>query len=64
MLGTISSSAPFKTIMVKQLHPTFGAEVVGADFTNMTDEQFNETKQAMAQVRSIRFPLVVKADLS
>jgi alpha-ketoglutarate-dependent 2,4-dichlorophenoxyacetate dioxygenase len=61
---TISSSAPFKTIMVKQLHSTFGAEVVGADFTNMTDEQFDEIKQAMAQVGSIRFPVVAKADLS
>jgi alpha-ketoglutarate-dependent 2,4-dichlorophenoxyacetate dioxygenase len=50
MPGQIINGAPFRTITVKQLHPTFGAEVMGADFTNMSDEQFDEIKQAMAKV--------------
>jgi alpha-ketoglutarate-dependent 2,4-dichlorophenoxyacetate dioxygenase len=50
--------------MVKQLHSAFGAEAVGANFTNMTDEQFDGIKQAMARVSSIHFLVVAKADLS
>lgn len=49
MPGLIQES-PFKTIKVTELHPTFGAEVEGADFHNMTDEQFNEILAAMAKV--------------
>ncbi|OWY58523.1 taurine catabolism dioxygenase [Alternaria alternata] len=61
MPGTVTSSAPFRTIVVKQLHSTFGAEVVGADFTNMTNEQFDEIKQAMAKYSVLVFR---KANLS
>lgn len=52
MPGQIVNSASFRTIVVKQLHATFGAEVIGANFTNMSDEQFDEIKQAMAKVGS------------
>lgn len=40
----------FKTITVKELHPTFGAEIQGVDFDNLPDEQFNEIKAALAKV--------------
>ncbi|KAF2639025.1 taurine catabolism dioxygenase [Massarina eburnea CBS 473.64] len=49
MPGVLLQDAPFQTITVKELHPTFGAEVIGADFQNMKDEQFNEIKAAMAK---------------
>jgi alpha-ketoglutarate-dependent 2,4-dichlorophenoxyacetate dioxygenase len=64
MPDTITRSVPFRNIMVKQLHSAFGAEAVGANFTNMTDEQFDGIKQAMARVSSIHFLVVAKADLS
>ncbi|RFU35443.1 hypothetical protein B7463_g865, partial [Scytalidium lignicola] len=48
MPGLIQES-PFKTITVKELHPTFGAEVEGVDFHNLSDEQFNEIVAAMAK---------------
>ncbi|KAF2263888.1 taurine catabolism dioxygenase [Lojkania enalia] len=40
---------PFQTITVKELHPTYVAEIHGADFENMSDEQFREIKAAMAK---------------
>lgn len=49
MPGLVQES-PFKTITVKELHPTFGAEIEGADFVNTTDEQFEEIKAALAKV--------------
>ncbi|PVI07569.1 taurine catabolism dioxygenase [Periconia macrospinosa] len=42
-------SHSFRTITVKELHPTFGAEIHGADFENMTDAQLQEIKAAMAK---------------
>lgn len=47
----------FKTFRVKELHPTFGAEVEGVDFSNITDGQFVELLQAMAKV--LDFPKFV-----
>jgi len=45
------SHVSFKTIKIKKLHPTFGAEVTGVeDFENMDEEQFGEIKAAMAKV--------------
>ena len=40
----------FKTIRVKELHPTFGAEIEGVDFPKPSDEQFEEIIAAMAKV--------------
>lgn len=40
----------FKTIRVKELHPTFGAEIEGVKFPNPSDEQFEEILAAMAKV--------------
>ncbi|KAI1116560.1 alpha-ketoglutarate-dependent 2,4-dichlorophenoxyacetate dioxygenase [Nemania sp. NC0429] len=40
---------PFETIKVKQLHPTFAAEISGVDFENLSDEQFSEILAAMAK---------------
>lgn len=42
---------PFKTIEVKELHPTFAAEVLGVDFEDVSEEQFSEILAAMAKVR-------------
>lgn len=50
MPGVLLQDAPFKTISVKELHPTFGAEVIGANFHDMSDEQLQEIKAAMAKV--------------
>jgi alpha-ketoglutarate-dependent 2,4-dichlorophenoxyacetate dioxygenase len=64
MPDTIISIAPFRTIVVKQLHPTFGAEIIGADLAIMTNEQFDEIRQVMARVSSIHSPFITKANLS
>lgn len=49
MSGTIETPS-FKTIQVKELHPTFAAEVTGVDFPDVPDEQFAEILAAMAKV--------------
>ncbi|KAF3765518.1 taurine catabolism dioxygenase [Cryphonectria parasitica EP155] len=48
MPGLIQETV-FRTITVKELHPTFGAEIQGADFTDMSDEQLDEIKAALAK---------------
>ena len=40
-----------KTLTVKELHPTFAAEVSGVNFQNLSEEQFQEILAAMAKVR-------------
>lgn len=43
----------FKTITVKPLHPTFGAEIQGVvDYAHIPEEQLDELKIALAKVRS------------
>ncbi|KAK3387273.1 alpha-ketoglutarate-dependent 2,4-dichlorophenoxyacetate dioxygenase [Podospora didyma] len=49
MSGTLIQETPFQTITVKELHPTFGAEVFGVDFDNASDEQLHEIVAAMAK---------------
>jgi formylmethanofuran:tetrahydromethanopterin formyltransferase len=53
MPGLVNQATSFRTISVKKLHPSYGAEIVGADFHNMSDEQFQEIKAAMAKVPSL-----------
>ncbi|KAI8631228.1 alpha-ketoglutarate-dependent 2,4-dichlorophenoxyacetate dioxygenase [Xylariaceae sp. FL1651] len=48
MPGLVQDS-PFKTFEVKELHPTFAAEVAGVDFENVSEEQFAEILAAMAK---------------
>jgi hypothetical protein len=50
MPGVLLQDTPFKTITIKELHPSYGAEVIGADFSNMSEEQFQEIRAAMAKV--------------
>jgi len=50
MPGLLTDGSRFKTIQVEKLHSTFGAEVRGVDWHNVTEEQFDEILQAMAQV--------------
>ncbi len=38
-MGSYSEEPEFKTLTIKKLHPTFGAEVEGVDFQNLSDEQ-------------------------
>lgn len=45
---------PFETIKVKQLHPTFAAEISGVNFENLSEEQFSDILAAMAKVRGRR----------
>ena len=49
MPGLIQET-PFKTITIKELHPTFGAEVQGVNFAQLSDEQFQEVQAALAKV--------------
>lgn len=63
MPGIIQTSPSFKTISIKELHPTFGAEVEGVDWQNMTDEQFDEIVEAMAKVRVLNYFFYSSADL-
>lgn len=51
MPGLLIRDTPFKTIKVKELHPTFGAEVEGVDFNNLSEETLQEILSAMAKVR-------------
>ncbi|KAI1366458.1 alpha-ketoglutarate-dependent 2,4-dichlorophenoxyacetate dioxygenase [Xylaria arbuscula] len=39
----------FKTIEIKELHPTFAAEVFGVNFEDVSEEQFSEIMAAMAK---------------
>lgn len=43
--------ADFATISVHKLHLTFGAQVNGVNFQEVTDQQFAEILRAMAKVR-------------
>ncbi|KAF2012472.1 taurine catabolism dioxygenase [Aaosphaeria arxii CBS 175.79] len=49
MPGLLTQDTPFETISIKELHSTFAAEVIGADFHNMSDKQLKEIKSAMAK---------------
>ncbi|KAK8054740.1 hypothetical protein PG994_009807 [Apiospora phragmitis] len=49
MPGIIETPS-FETIKVKELHPTFAAEVTGVDFPDVSEEQFAEILAAMAKV--------------
>lgn len=40
------------TITIKELHPTFAAEVHGVNFQGLTDEQFDEVYKAITKVSS------------
>ncbi|KAL6250467.1 hypothetical protein RBB50_002769 [Rhinocladiella similis] len=48
-MGSYSEEPEFKTLTIKPLHPTFGAEVEGVNFQNLSDEQFQEIFAAMAK---------------
>ncbi|KAF2788494.1 taurine catabolism dioxygenase [Melanomma pulvis-pyrius CBS 109.77] len=49
MPGVLLQNTPFETISVNELHPSYGAEIIGADFANMSDTQLKEIKSAMAK---------------
>ena len=59
-MGGYTEEPEFKTISIKELHPTFAAEVEGVNFQNLSDEQFNEIFAAMAKV-SLRCPFLSTA---
>jgi alpha-ketoglutarate-dependent 2,4-dichlorophenoxyacetate dioxygenase len=48
--GSSPRGSDFKTFRVKELHPSFGAEIAGVDFPNLRKDQFEELLQAMAKV--------------
>ena len=52
----------FNLIAIKELHPTFGAEISGVDFSkSVADEVFSEILDAITKVRfalSSNFPLL------
>jgi alpha-ketoglutarate-dependent 2,4-dichlorophenoxyacetate dioxygenase len=63
MPGTLTQDTPFETITIKELHPSYGAEIIGCDFSNMSEKQLQEIKAAMAKVHhafhripSVRLP--------
>jgi alpha-ketoglutarate-dependent 2,4-dichlorophenoxyacetate dioxygenase len=49
-MPSLIQETPFKTITIKELHPTFGAEVQGVNFAQLSDEQFQEVQAALAKV--------------
>ena len=51
MPGIIQETSP-EGLTVKELHPTFGAEIEGVDFENLSEAQFSEIKSALTKVRS------------
>ena len=57
MPGILVNTGPlFKHIVVQKLHPTFGAQVNGVDFsTPLTDEVFGEVLAAVNKVCPIFF---------
>jgi len=50
MPGLLKNSE-FKHLQIRELHPTFGAEIDGVDLANASDEEFQEVLAAMAKVR-------------
>lgn len=52
MPGIIQKDPSPGGLTIKELHPTFGAEIQGVDFENLSEAQFAEIKSAMAKVRS------------
>ena len=44
------SKRDFKHIQVKELHPTFAAEIEGVDFENISDDVFADILAASAKV--------------
>lgn len=52
MPGIIQKEPSPEGLTIKELHPTFGAEIEGVDFENLSEAQFAEIKSAMAKVRS------------
>ncbi|KAH8778506.1 hypothetical protein F5883DRAFT_215803 [Diaporthe sp. PMI_573] len=54
MPGTIQEPSP-EGLTVKELHPTFGAEIEGVDFENLSDAQFAEIKAALAKYGFVVF---------
>ncbi|ORY16079.1 hypothetical protein BCR34DRAFT_597884 [Clohesyomyces aquaticus] len=55
MPGLTTQGTSFDTFSVKELHPTYGAEIIGADFKDMSDHQLQEIKAAMAKYGVIVF---------
>ena len=49
MPGLIQKST-FDQLKITPIHATFGAEVEGVDFANLSDEVYNEILAAMAKV--------------
>ena len=49
----MESPYEFKTVKITKLHPSFGAEVTGVDFSqSLSDEVFQEIRAAMAKVNT------------
>lgn len=57
MPGIIETTS-FETIEVKELHPTFAAEVAGVDFQDVPEKQFTEIIAAMAKVCFLKSVLI------
>ena len=53
MPGLITAQ-PFSTIRVRELHPTFAAEIEGVNFQDLGQEQFDEIRSALAKVSLFR----------
>ena len=53
----------FRHLEIKELHPTFGAEITGSNFQQMQDEEFQEILAAMAKAsgRTTR-PELIESD--
>lgn len=50
MPGLIQEEQNAQKFNIKQLHPTFGAEITDVNLTNVSDETFQQILAAMAKV--------------
>ena len=46
----VQTRSQLKNVKYTPLHPTFGAEVTGLDFSDITEEKVREIKRALAVV--------------
>jgi hypothetical protein len=54
--SSLTDESSYNYITVKRLHPTFGAEISGIDFTiPLTDEVFSDILAALNKVRLWNF---------
>jgi alpha-ketoglutarate-dependent 2,4-dichlorophenoxyacetate dioxygenase len=63
MTGVITRDT-YSTMAIKELHPTFAAEVQGVNFQDLSEQQFQEILSALAKVCSFQKPFSMRLMLT